>query len=304
MSASPLDPALVATISSTLLDNRVSLASIILPLYDFLITFDQEVRCIWAPITRAQFSAEIIQYVAWAAFPALRVLALSGMNWKLAVPIFILACGPFVINLWTLIGVGTFGVNVPLVGCIGSTNQTDFEARLGVCVSRSCAILADVLVIAATWWYTARGGTFRTTIRVGGFRQPLARVMVLHGMIYFLAHLILNALHLILTLLSDFAPVQPISLVTLFTDPLSAMLICRFLLALQSAHMQTTSSDPSNLTLNDNWQHGTDTGLEVGTLRFATVVVGPMGGSIGGYSSEGSTLRGDDSEEMRTIASR
>ncbi|KAI0652941.1 hypothetical protein C8Q70DRAFT_877943, partial [Cubamyces menziesii] len=120
-----------------------------LPLYDFLITFDQEVRCIWTrkrtsasilyviiryyalfslvllpsmayitdlsgsvtyltganrlrsctSVTRAQFTAEIVQYVAWAAFPALRVLALSGMEWKLAIPIFVLACGPFMVNL-------------------------------------------------------------------------------------------------------------------------------------------------------------------------------------------------------------
>ncbi|KAI0331611.1 hypothetical protein GY45DRAFT_1321935, partial [Cubamyces sp. BRFM 1775] len=175
----------------------------------------------YLPNLSGPFSAEIVQYIAWAAFPALRVLALSGMNWKLAIPVFVFACGPFVVNLWTLIGVGTFGANIPVVGCIGSTNQTDFEARfptgvVGVIISRSSAMLADVLVIVATWWYAAQGGTFRTTIRMGGFRQPLTRVMVLHGP---LAHLILNALHLILTLLSDFAPIQPISLVTLFTDP-------------------------------------------------------------------------------------
>ena len=80
------------------------------------------------------------------------------------------------------------------------------------------------------------------------------------------------------------------------------MLICRFLLALQSAHMQTTSSDLSNVTLNDNWEHGTGTSFDVGTMRFATIV-GPMGGSLEGYSTAESTLRGDDSE-MGTIASR
>ncbi|KAJ8463135.1 hypothetical protein ONZ51_g10449 [Trametes cubensis] len=334
MSAPMSDPSLVATISSTLLDDRVSLASIVLPLYDFLITFDQEVRCIWTrkrtsasilyviiryyalfslvllpsmayitdlsgsvrtlhsgcglayltganrlrsctSVTRAQFTAEIVQYVAWAAFPALRVLALSGMEWKLAIPIFVLACGPFMVNLgWVYFR----------------------EAP------REVTDTISIVALAATWWYTAQGGTFRTTIRVGRFRQPLTRVMVLHGTIYFLAHLILNALHLILTLLSDFAPLQPISLVTLFTDPLSAMLICRFLLALQSAHMQTTSSDLSNVTLNDNWEHGTGTSFDVGTMRFATIV-GPMGGSLEGYSTAESTLRGDDSE-MGTIASR
>ncbi|KAI0652934.1 hypothetical protein C8Q70DRAFT_883373, partial [Cubamyces menziesii] len=47
----------------------------------------------------AQGSLQIAQYLPWAVFSGLRALALSGMNWRLATVVFILACGPFIVNV-------------------------------------------------------------------------------------------------------------------------------------------------------------------------------------------------------------
>ncbi|KAH9893629.1 hypothetical protein C8Q73DRAFT_648143, partial [Cubamyces lactineus] len=55
--------------------------------------------CSCTLLDKTQALMEIILYLPIGAFAALRALALSGMNWQLAALVFILASGPFAINL-------------------------------------------------------------------------------------------------------------------------------------------------------------------------------------------------------------
>ncbi|KAI0658151.1 hypothetical protein C8Q70DRAFT_917901 [Cubamyces menziesii] len=50
-------------------------------------------------LIKTSFPFQILQYLVWAAFSALRTLALSRMNWPLAAVVFTLASGPFFVNV-------------------------------------------------------------------------------------------------------------------------------------------------------------------------------------------------------------
>ncbi|KAI0330889.1 hypothetical protein GY45DRAFT_679333, partial [Cubamyces sp. BRFM 1775] len=56
----------------------------------------------WAPL-------EYLQYIVWAAFSALRTLALSNMNWTLASSVFVIACIPAAVNFWSVARFGVVG---------------------------------------------------------------------------------------------------------------------------------------------------------------------------------------------------
>ncbi|KAH9893610.1 hypothetical protein C8Q73DRAFT_791439 [Cubamyces lactineus] len=113
-----------------------------------------------------------------------------------------------------------------------------------------------------------------------GGKPSLVKATVLHGTLYFVTLLILNVLHLTFTLVSDFiAAEQTASLVQLFTDPLTIIITCRFLLALQSANMELT---------------GEGTGAKCDTLRFASLAIGSMGGVVDAGLEEGVVEEGDD----------
>ncbi|KAH9858060.1 hypothetical protein C2E23DRAFT_719228 [Lenzites betulinus] len=115
----------------------VSLTFVALLVYEYIITFDQEVNLFWrrkstgatilflttrymglisdaimgaatcftmsdqvcAMVVKIQSVLSISQYVLWAAFSGLRTLALSGMKWPLALLVFVLSLGPLGTNL-------------------------------------------------------------------------------------------------------------------------------------------------------------------------------------------------------------
>ncbi|KAI0324214.1 hypothetical protein GY45DRAFT_1439224 [Cubamyces sp. BRFM 1775] len=305
-STAVLNPEIIQFVSATLLDNRLSIAAVTLLAYDYVITFGQEVQYIWMrkktgaaclffavrylallalvflesmsyiPMSdHITASAQIAQYVPWAVFSGLRALALSGLNWPLATIVFVVACGPFAVNVWTLAIVGVVGENYPVVGCIGSTALTAAQApvsRPSVGLSRASAITADLLVIVITMWYAMKGGT-RTLRHVRSSVPSFTRVLVVNGTIYFLALLTLNSLHLILTLVSIVEVVEAVSQVTIFTDPLTAILICRFLLALHSTNAKVVDETSAS----SQFDRGGD---DDGTLQFASMIVGTMGGTV------------------------
>ncbi|KAI0662103.1 hypothetical protein C8Q70DRAFT_627273 [Cubamyces menziesii] len=108
------------------------------------------------------------------------------------------------------------------------------------------------------------------------------------GTVYFVALLIMNVLHLTLTLTSIVDIRSPVSQVTILTDPLTAILICRFLLALQSANvMALEGRDSSDSQADADRDHGNT------SLRFASGIMHSMRGTVV-VRSEGSMS--DDGE--------
>ncbi|TBU39942.1 hypothetical protein BD309DRAFT_871283 [Dichomitus squalens] len=116
--------------------------------------------------------------------------------------------------------------------------------------------------------------------------------MLLHsGTVYFVTLSILNCLHLVFTVLSlDSNGLQSTSALTAFTIPLSAILISRFLLHLQSASLRDVGFIASS--------HATSTNPE-GSIIFDRVV-----GSLGTPTEAHDYIRpeddyGEDDDEVR-----
>ncbi|KAI0740430.1 hypothetical protein C8Q76DRAFT_192952 [Earliella scabrosa] len=152
---------------------------------------------------------------------------------------------------------------VPRLGCI-EYDTTSVEVQIGfVTASKASLILADIIVIAVTWVKLGR----RTRGLSG--KHSLMHILLRDGTIYFICLLTLNALDLTLSELS-IAGSSPytISYLVLFTEPLTAVLISRFMLNLQAVDQRTRSSTP------DDMESYTGTG----SLLFERVV-GSLGSS-------------------------
>ncbi|KAJ8453594.1 hypothetical protein ONZ51_g13510 [Trametes cubensis] len=156
---------------------------------------------------------------------------------------------------------------------------------------RSALIAADVLVMAVTWHTTSKMD--RLTLQVG--RWPsFAHTLFRDGAIYFVVMLVLNVLHLTFTVCQLYTDgLFPISYVTIFTEPLTSILISRFLLNLQEVHRDLGHGATDATSHSDTIQQG--------TVHFARVI-GSLGSSLAADSwpsSEPETISLTDAWESK-----
>ncbi|KAI0676158.1 hypothetical protein C8Q78DRAFT_1008323 [Trametes maxima] len=221
---------------------------------------------------------DILQYIPWAIFAGLRVFALGGRHWLLPLVVLLLSLVPVGINLYFYTTLRS--INDPIFGCEASRDIPPALARRNTIASRSCLMAADLLVILMTWH--AMHGSRKLNREVLG-RPSFAETLLRDGTIYFVwvlaslvredyrltslrTLLILNALHLTFTLLPLInGSLSPVSYVTLFTEPITAVLVSRFLLNLQAVNQRAVD-------VNSTMLHG-------GTIDFERVV-GSLGGSL------------------------
>ncbi|RDX50370.1 hypothetical protein OH76DRAFT_1402842 [Lentinus brumalis] len=331
MSSSLTDPAEVAAIiavyDTLYLSNRFGLAAFSFLVFEYAITFDQEVHMFWQrrwtgasilffltryiPIlayavqlmefismsdescnllVKAGNGLVFIQYLTWATFSGMRALALSR-KWYIAVPIFGLSVVAFGVNM-AQFGLGLFGTNDPIFGCMPEIPITAEVAKKLTILARTCLITADICLIIITWVGIPKFAGIRETMRV----SSLSSILMRDGLIYFAVLFVLNSLHLALTMISFVRAYSPTSYITIFTEPITAVLISRFLLDLQAANRKTVimdSEDPlyiSTVSFAD-------------TLSFARVV-GSLGesmvaGEAGRRSDDYTTGQSGDSEPTR-----
>ncbi|RPD59078.1 hypothetical protein L227DRAFT_654449 [Lentinus tigrinus ALCF2SS1-6] len=238
-------------------------------IYDALITFDREVACFWtakwngAPLlyftnkwisltlyvlslgASATFPSDKVcsnyeiaissltrvQFIPGAVFSALRAYVLSRSKF-LGLLVLALSLAPFGANL-AAYHYDVSGVNFPPFGCL-YTDNTDVPISLKVVlISRVPLIVADSLLVYITWT-KLRSQHLLRDIRHAK-RLSLSDVLFRGGTIYFAVLSILNIVHLVIsaTALEGFAQG---SYIPIFTAPLTAIFISRFLLELQEAN--------------------------------------------------------------------
>ncbi|RPD73151.1 hypothetical protein L226DRAFT_584919 [Lentinus tigrinus ALCF2SS1-7] len=228
MSSTADDSAFAAEYASLLLSDYSVIAATVVFLYECLITFGDEVNLFWSrPFTGATVlfvsnRAIIVWTHIFAMFASYIPLSLQLCEYSKS----------------------KSGVWDPPICTMGSvTIGINFSVDSGLCevtiASRTCLISTDALLVLVTWWKLSRGSLVHR--RKGSFVYVLLR----DGTIYFIALLALNALHLTLTLLSHVQALQSVSVVTLFTEPLTGILVGRFLLNLQSANRKALDIDSS-----------------------------------------------------------
>ncbi|KAI0676161.1 hypothetical protein C8Q78DRAFT_1075089 [Trametes maxima] len=215
-----------------------------------------------AALCRTIFS---VHSLGSTAFSSLRVLALSGLNYPLAVLVFLLSVGPAVVN-FTVFHYGITGQNVLTIGCQGGSSVPRQPAQM------TSLIAADILVIVITIATTRRRGTPHLG-RPG--KATLGDVLLYDGIKYFAVLLTLNILQVVLTHLSIKIISQQGSYIAQISDPLTAIFISRFLLDLQSANQASRALGTQTL---GSFPVGSMPAQE-GTLRFTSRVIGSLGGS-------------------------
>ncbi|KAH9939055.1 uncharacterized protein BXZ73DRAFT_76201 [Epithele typhae] len=232
----------------------------VLVMYEYLVTLSDEVEYFW----KRKFSGASILFFAnryitlayllfslassWvplsdagcaAAAQADEALDVAQyLPWAVSILIFLLSMVPFGINMVEV--VETSGVILPDLGCVGTSSVSDALGLNLTIASRSCLMAADVLLVLVTW-HELWGNQKLTRLFQ---RDTFANVLLRDGTIYFIVLLIMNALHLAFTLMAIDQPGTTVSYVTIFTDPLTSILVSRFLLRLQSINrrsVQTTS---------------------------------------------------------------
>ncbi|KAI0722683.1 hypothetical protein C8Q76DRAFT_793694 [Earliella scabrosa] len=207
--------------------------------YEYMITFDREVHLFWRQkITLASILFGINRYLP---------LAVTIINLPYSVP-----------NISFLASLGYLSVVYDDVECAVTSQWSPSTTHMG------SLIAADIVVVAITWNTTYRNSREienlgqRTSLsavlfREGEFMPPtpptsadLRWNTVLRqnrlGLVYFWVLLFLNSLHLILTLMSAFtnkAAGQFASSVIFLVEPITALLVSRFLLTLQEANHAT-----------------------------------------------------------------
>ncbi|RPD63750.1 hypothetical protein L227DRAFT_608299 [Lentinus tigrinus ALCF2SS1-6] len=226
--------------------------------------------CVIFRLVRFAALVEYLRFFPFAVFSGMRAYALTR-NWALGAIVLILSLTPFVINM-TQYGQGVRGELDPIIGCLEDLKFTPTEAIMWVVhssdsalnthteyrapnhsfpvVSRAGLIVADFLLVVVTW-RTLASGPLRPHFRARSSRS-LTDTMLWNGMSYFTILTILNVLHLafsVANIASDGA--VSTSYITIFTDPLTTILVCRFLLDLQNASTQDVklgTDDPLHLS--------------------------------------------------------
>ncbi|TBU51717.1 hypothetical protein BD310DRAFT_1003631 [Dichomitus squalens] len=178
---------------------------------------------------RGDAAVDYLLFIVLAAFTAIRVYALRRSLTLCAITA-VLSLVPLGINM-AYFGFGMTGENIFPFGC---TEMDDEPTSLS-----HILIAADGLAIGATWFTLGLPNSVGQGVK--------ADSIIYVGTIYFLTLAVLNSLHLAFTLLSvDIDAVQPVSVVANFTTPLSAILVSRLLLHLQSASLRAVGSIPSS----------------------------------------------------------
>ncbi|KAM5531470.1 hypothetical protein V8D89_014860 [Ganoderma adspersum] len=245
-----------------------------------------------AAVATATISTGNLLYLVWGSFTALRIYAL-WKTWILSSIILLLSVVPVGLNM-SHFHFGLTGVNYPVLGCVGQDPTPVSLEKLWTIVSRTCLILTNCLAIIATWFATRKGSGFRHVGASG--RRTLAGVPLWDGLIYFLILTTLDCLHMIITLLSInelIASTNSVSYLTQFTIPLSAILVSRFMLHLQSANARSMG-----LTSSQDLTAINDTSL------LFDGFVGSLGAAISPdnyFGTKGDHARDDTWEENSSI---
>ncbi|RDX49621.1 hypothetical protein OH76DRAFT_1403520 [Lentinus brumalis] len=179
----------------------------------------------------------VLQFLPGAVFSALRTFVLSKSK-LFGSLVFLLSLAPVGANL-VFFGYGLSGQNFSPFGCAETDRITAaIEIRL-VYISRVPLIVADVLLIYVTWTKLSSRGAMRT-IRQSK-RLSLSDILLRDGSVLFM----LNVLHLVFSVTAVIADSGG-SYLSVFTSPVTAILISRFLLELQKANQTVVRLDPDD----------------------------------------------------------
>ncbi|KAI1794759.1 hypothetical protein LXA43DRAFT_1091368 [Ganoderma leucocontextum] len=257
---------------------------------------------IWIPFSADRFVSEVcfstleivaqvlayLQYVPWAAFSALRVYALCGRlyRWPLSILVLALSSLLVVMNYARLNWLTNVEETITGTECLmrevrvpsdlnrisihrSNLSILTFEVTI---VPRVGVIIADAIVLCVTWHTTYRSNSVlrRALVRPAGGKRTFSSTLLRDGTMYFGLLFIMNIIYLTLTMFpTEVDELTQVSYVVEFSEPLTTILISRFLLNLQEVNR--------NLEVSTSRAQTWTPPPSLDTVVFADRVVGPMG---------------------------
>ncbi|KAM5530974.1 hypothetical protein V8D89_015356 [Ganoderma adspersum] len=191
------------------------------------------------------FVLQLLIYIFPALFSTLRVYALTAQNKILALITLFFSLGPLYANAVH------YGWEKPEYlgldyGCFVVDNATHQMGVIFTGISRGLLSVGDLLVIVITLVKTFN--LARTSKGLLG-SSSLSTTLLYSGVIYYIPLAILNILHTILTETGANQILRTSSLVSVFIDPVTSVLACRFLLNLRRVEEGRASGVDDSLAL-------------------------------------------------------
>lgn len=167
---------------------------------------------------------------------------------------------------------------LPFGGCVWKYTVSDDILMKGAIATRSCAIIADALVVTAIWTKTVN---IRLSAQRVGSRRSLSEIIVREGALYFGILFLLNLISVVLDHLTS-ATFDPIPS---FIDALTSILTSRLMLKLREYQRradpmadETVASIKFSPTRFDS-EDSTAIGMD--TIAFSTVFEHPPQARLG-----------------------
>ncbi|EPT04769.1 hypothetical protein FOMPIDRAFT_1021627 [Fomitopsis schrenkii] len=182
---------------------------------------------------------QIFTLLLWAVISTLRVYAVSNRDWGFTLLTLCLGLTPVATNLY----VNIKAVFLPFAHfgtytfCTSNIEYTLTLATSLEITTRSCLIASDALVVLIAWYQLHAS---ITTVRLS-VRSTLATVLLRDGTLYFAVLLLLN----IAQVITDIDIGLIYNPLPYFTNPITAIIMSRFLLAVRRLALESQGSLPS-----------------------------------------------------------
>ncbi|OCH90408.1 hypothetical protein OBBRIDRAFT_793396 [Obba rivulosa] len=275
MASTQADPQIVAELAEFVFGNYCDTATYVIVLYDYLLTLSTEVEVIWTRkminltsvlflvnryntllnvasaalfVLLSQTTAvrnlgyafnavtDLVSYIVWASFSAMRVYSLDNRNLALASLALALGLVPFFTNLYP--DVMQLMATLEFEGQCGVTwSLSDRLDDILEIATRVSIITCDVVVLYATLsnTYSLRVGRHSSSVK-----SSLVNMLVRDGTLYFLSLLFLNCMQMTFWITHIFLEFAS------FTNPISSIIVSHFLLDLRAIYF--SSSRPGFLS--------------------------------------------------------
>ncbi|EIW61279.1 uncharacterized protein TRAVEDRAFT_44095 [Trametes versicolor FP-101664 SS1] len=217
---------------------------------------------------------QILPYVVWTAFSTLRIYAICGNSWKMALLVLIPGSVQIASNIYLYSQ--TSAINYPLpIGCFAEwLIPTEIYVRRAygsvLIATRASVIVNNVLVIALTWWKTYG---IRKLVAQANMKVSLSTLLLRDGTIYFLLLFIMSIFHIVFSLTERFTYTLTLE------EPLTAILVSRFLLNLREADGSRSLDDLDTMISFPSFaRHPNDS--DESTPHFVASFIGPLGAPL------------------------
>ncbi|KAI0631851.1 hypothetical protein C8Q77DRAFT_1228907 [Trametes polyzona] len=231
----------------------------------------------------------LLPYFIWNAFSTLRVYALCGREWRLALVVCVLMMGPIVANAYNIPTQKPDNLPPPYNCQVDNAVTVALHTKCVVLVlgSRISLIVGDSLVLAVTWWKTYR---LKKAADAAHIKTSLVELLLRDGTIYFGTMLVLNVLHIAINF------VEQVSFMGDIADVLTSILVSRFIMNLRDIDGKDIGLDSAHTDGIEGpgaWHAASSSGGHESGLVFASDFVASMGGPL---------ERSDDGVRSETVS--